>query len=1168
MDEFEFNDKNVKARTTGRPAQSFSHNGSSSQVTTSRRRKRHRLNYGSSKLPCRNKDIAAPLSECGAEANEPHTDTNNNTGTLRTLYPIQEAANDEQGTPKSSYGTRPSRRRRKNAMTSVDNPPKPYEIFAAGSPHSFSSPSSFLSSLQSSESSMTNIAPSTNRAPSVRLDSEDFGSSPIKTSNETNIPRINSHSADSPLAEKHHHLAHPENEANKNPDHPHFNDDNIDSSTCTSNRGEEDFSMSSSYQRKKCRSIQAESDDSKALPRTKTFKRSKGRHLKLKSLRDENVFEDGYDNNIDEEYNECSQSSFGNNSITSTTYSPAPTEKIVTRARTNVFVAQDAGSSRLILDDCSYFCSSFLSVFEGGSDNFDQRKHNYVTADAACDLAIMLSSQQNRRVLAILSGLDSTQNIESQGSEASSDQCVLDSVMAMLSFVPDPLVQFGRQSVTSQSEQDPTSLNHRNQIIEIESNNCTNAQISSCSLRRTKTSRKRLESAKTPITASTCYDEIVLNALGLIVHFLSLDCSTNEKDSAMTNCHEAREFRGRMLRDKEFLCGVTRLVLMDNIVSLILSNGELGKKYESDRSCSNSPDHHSRNDMQEEILTNKTATDPTQIGRKKRRRKVLSGEDSNLKHNSFEKDEKKIEHDGDFDFSSVGTPQSNRSIMLKSKRLEKAPSRLREKLSSAESKIMLPSFDEPDNHASEKSQYDSDRNLCDICLGNEKQKINPGQLALSALHRILTEKVNKEDDELDHNEDFSIDDPSNECENGSQFSDVESDISDVEKSNLSNPMIFKNVSYRRSGSIPLLVQAMTECLEAVALLDANDVCLTKDKYEENRNSGMFCIRCMKYLRDRILCLSSIIDGISCMSHKNRKLICRSETMSKYDCQPILVPYLLKSISFLSASQTGTYHDFMRDIGLACLRTLTSLTHENDVAGVQMTSSYVDPGQSLHDIDSSGSEIVVRLLYDLVRRKQSSVAKPLMQHTYDATIFCLNILTNTLESSSESTLRSILSKMKLPVNNDDSPLALVWLARWIVSQTEPFQEILLSDSFVNKNDNGVGKNGGVRDLEEHEDEYLITAGNGFIFLTYLIRKQEDCTVTGTRKKIKSCVRDLILSQIPGNKNGDKILLMVNALKAFCNFYRFSIGDLSVAVVAPVLKLISELETMQKIPADLH
>ena len=41
----------------------------------------------------------------------------------------------------------------------------------------------------------------------------------------------------------------------------------------------------------------------------------------------------------------------------------------------------------------------------------------------------------------------------------------------------------------------------------------------------------------------------------------------------------------------------------------------------------------------------------------------------------------------------------------------------------------------------------------------------------------------------------------------------------------------------------------------------------------------------------------------------------------------------------------------------------------------------------------------------------------------------------------------------------------------------------------------------------------------------------------------------------------ITLMIKTLKAFCNFYHFSIGPLSVAIVTPVLKLIKDLENIQ-------
>ena len=55
---------------------------------------------------------------------------------------------------------------------------------------------------------------------------------------------------------------------------------------------------------------------------------------------------------------------------------------------------------------------------------------------------------------------------------------------------------------------------------------------------------------------------------------------------------------------------------------------------------------------------------------------------------------------------------------------------------------------------------------------------------------------------------------------------------------------------------------------------------------------------------------------------------------------------------------------------------------------------------------------------------------------------------------------------------------------------------------------------------------------------------------------------ILSEIPGDSPHSSLSFVKNTLKAFCNFYRFSIGDLSVAVVAPVKALLSKLEEIEQ------
>jgi hypothetical protein len=53
-------------------------------------------------------------------------------------------------------------------------------------------------------------------------------------------------------------------------------------------------------------------------------------------------------------------------------------------------------------------------------------------------------------------------------------------------------------------------------------------------------------------------------------------------------------------------------------------------------------------------------------------------------------------------------------------------------------------------------------------------------------------------------------------------------------------------------------------------------------------------------------------------------------------------------------------------------------------------------------------------------------------------------------------------------------------------------------------------------------------------------------------------------MPLAENGTSlgVTMIINTLKAFCNYYHLSLGQLSFAVVAPVKKLIQELEDVEE------
>ena len=116
-----------------------------------------------------------------------------------------------------------------------------------------------------------------------------------------------------------------------------------------------------------------------------------------------------------------------------------------------------------------------------------------------------------------------------------------------------------------------------------------------------------------------------------------------------------------------------------------------------------------------------------------------------------------------------------------------------------------------------------------------------------------------------------------------------------------------------------------------------------------------------------------------------------------------------------------------------------------------------------------------------------------------------------------------------------------------------------DTFGEKKNDTAENSQQSRDLEHHEDEFLVQAGNGFILLAYfLIGGNSTDSKPDSSLDKKICQE--IMAEMPIDDDGKSrgVALIVNTLKAFCNFYRYSIGELSVAVIDPVLKLISKLE----------
>lgn len=208
-----------------------------------------------------------------------------------------------------------------------------------------------------------------------------------------------------------------------------------------------------------------------------------------------------------------------------------------------------------------------------------------------------------------------------------------------------------------------------------------------------------------------------------------------------------------------------------------------------------------------------------------------------------------------------------------------------------------------------------------------------------------------------------------------------------------------------------------------------------------------------------------------------------------------------------------------------------------------------------DQTTSGVCIIFSYLLRVVSMKKGKVTtnhdddsdKSSERYSYDTTIFCLNILTNIIEMVPHSA-RHMIENI---VVTDGGIHAIAWLTRWVVSTTSGFQKSIMQGSFGSQVETGAS---GGDELKAGEEGNLVTAGNGFVLLAYLMLEDESSISTSSR------IRDAIIKDLPFDESGTSggIQYMIKTLKAFCNFYHYSVGDLSVAVIAPVVKLIAGLQ----------
>ncbi len=447
--------------------------------------------------------------------------------------------------------------------------------------------------------------------------------------------------------------------------------------------------------------------------------------------------------------------------------------------------------------------------------------------------------------------------------------------------------------------------------------------------------------------------------------------------------------------------------------------------------------------------------------------------------------------------------------------------------------------------------------------GAQSQLVNQwvSHVCLESLSRIITGK---------------------ECDGPSCLSEDQRDDDAPSDDEESNPLLQTNRQLGKSGIIPLLAQCMSEEL----------------RYSfKTSKGGLHCQVCHQHWNERISILASIIDGACLFNKANRRSLAEHYDPFSFEHDPLqnktnqgLIHHILGFLCNVFPSQNrdgmewqGTadlnssdFNTVRSGVRLLALRTLTSLTHDNELAAQQMIAfhNFEDQASAISfdedyvEIMSSrgvrGIDVLAQLVFEL-ESGSGIIIPPLAtscrgrksrgddeSHRYDSTIFCLNTLVNIIESSA---VRRLLAEITVSNAGGESELWIQWLCKWLVQQTYSFRDAILGTGNFQAESQGEE-----RALEKSEDDKLVAAGNGCVLLACLMT---DSDQNSDDPDSTTSIRKLILGQMPLDNEGKPTgaTMVINTLKAFCNFYHFSLGELSLAIVGPVKKLIDGLEELR-------
>ena len=842
--------------------------------------------------------------------------------------------------------------------------------------------------------------------------------------------------------------------------------------------------------------------------------------------------------------------------------------------QTNLYAIQDSGNYQMLHDEAMFLCSSILELDPSQRLTNSRMRAGRLShaRQAATDLAVLLSEKDHRTTLlgakrasrvgvAVIGDGRGSSWMDGNRQDDAADESLLERILNVIGFC--------RTLVQDQPERQ--QFENDNQGDDDDDDNDDDASRLSMSSPMKGGRKRRYAGSKTDIHAVD-QTTLLVDAITMILHFLSLDCTLAPK--AATSRRTACWTRLQFLQHPAAMQGILNLVLDDPL----LAHSKIGYCSNGELPCSivqlQLPKRHSASAKHAMGVTATAAQPPTSplnhFQGESQDSTIASVDDE--KDEFYQAQESQQSHMTHASSQSSSSARSHGSVNPTFLGRRKRKKRRMEKQQQSQTVNVLQSIPEetkegpssklaPPNgggslsfslekdkqfiRGHDDNQDEDDRSLAttDSQLVKAQQDLDTVALRImktlpaadnvsSTYHNCgikmneltqnipllaLTRIVNGK---LEGMEESCYDvDPN--------FHRPEDDDDDDEGN---NPLLVTNRLIGESGMVPLLSTALAESLAAIAKLA--------------QETKPICEGCLSYLFKRVHLLVSLIDSASLLNDTNRQ-----EFTMAGNCKELGGPLIIGSISFLQKLlDTDKLLDGVwGEISLEVLRMVTSLTHENQAAAKAVEKSKATNNREA--IQPSLTTMARVLHYCVCNKLPTSCDKV----KYDATIFCLNSLANVIESGAARKLVAELSILDGLKDGKDKQPFLRWLVQWLVSETSSFQDAVVGSTF-----GASPSKHSERRLEAHEDDKLVRAGNGFVLLACLmLGNAADDSVD-----VPNSVQRIILEGLPAQNNPSKILFMMNTLKAFCNFYRYSVGDLSVAVVAPVKQLIGKLEVLQK------